>query len=60
MEQIQQDGKAGFLRGCFLSLFKSVALENIVKTIIYAIIGTVVSFLISMLLRYLVGLMKGK
>ncbi|WP_075591359.1 hypothetical protein [Labilibacter marinus] len=60
MEQVQQDGKAGFLGGCLVSLFKSVALENIMETIVYAIIGTVVSFVVSMLLRYLVGLVKKK
>ncbi|WP_075589860.1 hypothetical protein [Labilibacter marinus] len=58
MEQIHQDGKAGFVGGCFVSIIKSVAIDNVIETIVYAAIGTVVSFIISMLLRYLASLFK--
>ncbi len=53
MVHFHQDEKSGFIGGCVLAIFKSIALHHVIETVVYAIIGTVVSFFVSMLLRYL-------
>lgn len=60
MEQVQYDGKIGFIGGFLVTMIKSISLVNVIETVLYATIGTVISFFISMLLRYLFGRLNRK
>jgi len=59
MQEIQQDGKIGFLGGCFVTIGKSMLLTDVRDTVVLAIVGTVVSYFVSMLLKYWFGKKKG-
>ncbi len=55
MADIQQNGKIGFLGGCFVTLGKSLFLSDLLETVVFAFVGTVVSYFVSMLLKYWFG-----
>jgi len=59
MQEIQQNGKIGFLGGCFVTIGKSILLSDLLDTVVFAIVGTVVSYFVSMLLKYWFGKKKG-